>query len=135
MKLLGHNSPEMTMVYLDIALTDLQREFHLARLLERFQCGPALQQVAHQRRIHLLEPAQHLWKIHLQPVGEPVALAGLLIHQLDARKHAGEAGLMTSPQPPPRRAHCLDPLIHLSQPVLALLAGQQVLVDGRGVVF
>ena len=31
MKLLGHASPEMTMVYLDIALTDLQREFQLAR--------------------------------------------------------------------------------------------------------
>jgi site-specific recombinase XerD len=31
MKLLGHASPEMTMLYLDIALTDLQREFHLAR--------------------------------------------------------------------------------------------------------
>jgi len=31
MKLLGHASPEMTMLYLDIALTDLQREFQLAR--------------------------------------------------------------------------------------------------------
>jgi len=31
MKLLGHASPEMTMLYLEIALTDLQREFHLAR--------------------------------------------------------------------------------------------------------
>ena len=31
MKLLGHASPEMTMVYLDIALTDLQREFEFAR--------------------------------------------------------------------------------------------------------
>jgi len=31
MKLLGHASPEMTMLYLDIALTDLQREFHSAR--------------------------------------------------------------------------------------------------------
>jgi site-specific recombinase XerC len=30
MKLLGHASPEMTMVYLDIVLTDLQREFDLA---------------------------------------------------------------------------------------------------------
>src|SRR5262249_31293519 len=31
MKLLGHASPEMTMLYIDIALTDLQREFHAAR--------------------------------------------------------------------------------------------------------
>ena len=31
MKLLGHKDPEMTMQYLDIALTDLEREFQLAR--------------------------------------------------------------------------------------------------------
>ena len=31
MKLLGHTSPDMTMRYLDLALTDLQREFQLAR--------------------------------------------------------------------------------------------------------
>lgn len=31
MKLLGHSSPEMTMQYLDVALTDLQREFEMAR--------------------------------------------------------------------------------------------------------
>src|SRR5499425_2174425 len=31
MKLLGHTSPEMTLLYLDIALTDLQREFRAAR--------------------------------------------------------------------------------------------------------
>jgi integrase len=31
MKLLGHRNPEMTMRYLDVSLTDLQREFQLAR--------------------------------------------------------------------------------------------------------
>jgi hypothetical protein len=31
MKLLGHVNPEMTMRYVDVALTDLQREFQLAR--------------------------------------------------------------------------------------------------------
>jgi integrase len=31
MKLLGHRNPEMTMCYLDVALTDVQREFQLAR--------------------------------------------------------------------------------------------------------
>jgi site-specific recombinase XerD len=31
MRLLGHTSPEMTMRYVDVALTDLQREFQLAR--------------------------------------------------------------------------------------------------------
>ena len=31
MKLLGHVDPAMTMRYVDVALTDLQREFQLAR--------------------------------------------------------------------------------------------------------
>jgi hypothetical protein len=31
MKLLGHTNPEMTMRYVDVALTDLQREFNMAR--------------------------------------------------------------------------------------------------------
>ena len=31
MKLLGHVNPEMTMRYVDVVGTDLQREFHLAR--------------------------------------------------------------------------------------------------------
>jgi hypothetical protein len=31
MKLLGHKHPDMTMRYVDVALTDLQREFQLAR--------------------------------------------------------------------------------------------------------
>jgi site-specific recombinase XerD len=31
MKLLGHADPKMTMRYLDVALTDIEREFHLAR--------------------------------------------------------------------------------------------------------
>jgi hypothetical protein len=31
MKLLGHVNPEMTMRYVDVAGTDFQREFHLAR--------------------------------------------------------------------------------------------------------
>jgi hypothetical protein len=36
MKLLGHSSSDMTMKYLDIALPDLQREFHSARLHPRY---------------------------------------------------------------------------------------------------
>jgi hypothetical protein len=31
MKVLGHTSPDMTMRYVDVTLTDLQREFQLAR--------------------------------------------------------------------------------------------------------
>ena len=36
MKLLGHTNPEMTMRYVDVALTDLQREFHQARSSPRY---------------------------------------------------------------------------------------------------
>ncbi|MGE5303511.1 MAG: tyrosine-type recombinase/integrase [Alphaproteobacteria bacterium] len=35
MKLLGHTSPEMTMLYVQVVLTDLQREFEQARLKPR----------------------------------------------------------------------------------------------------
>lgn len=46
MKLLGHASPEMTMLYLDIALTDLQREFHLARSQPRHLAPQPKTQIA-----------------------------------------------------------------------------------------
>ena len=35
MKLLGHTSPDMTMLYVEVALNDLQREFQQARLKPR----------------------------------------------------------------------------------------------------
>ena len=37
MKLLGHVDPAMTMRYVDVALTDLEREFQLARSKPRHQ--------------------------------------------------------------------------------------------------
>jgi integrase len=40
MKLLGHTDPEMTMRYVDVALTDLQREFQLARAKPRHLAPP-----------------------------------------------------------------------------------------------
>ena len=46
MKLLGHAYPEMTMLYLDIALTDLQREFHAARSQPRHLTPQPKTQVA-----------------------------------------------------------------------------------------
>jgi hypothetical protein len=36
MKLLGHVNPEMTMRYVEVASTDLQREFHQARSQPRY---------------------------------------------------------------------------------------------------
>jgi integrase len=46
MKLLGHASPEMTTLYLDIVLTDLQREFHAARSQPRHLAPQPKTQVA-----------------------------------------------------------------------------------------
>lgn len=40
MKLLGHTNPEMTMRYVEVALTDLQREFQLARSQPRHLIPP-----------------------------------------------------------------------------------------------
>jgi hypothetical protein len=41
MKLLGHSSPDMTMRYVDVALTDLQREYQLARSRPPASCPSA----------------------------------------------------------------------------------------------
>jgi len=66
MKLLGHADPEMTMRYLDVALTDLEREFHLAR--------------------------QHPRHLPPQPKTPPLAHAGLdaIRDSLAAAQHAME---------------------------------------------
>jgi hypothetical protein len=40
MKLLGHTTPTMTMLYVDITQTDLQREFQLARSHPRHLVPP-----------------------------------------------------------------------------------------------
>jgi len=65
MKLLGHASPEMTMLYLDIALTDLQREFHAARSEPRHLAPQPKTQVASARSgrdaiVDALRSTQHI---------------------------------------------------------------------------
>ena len=81
MKLLGHASPEMTMVYLDIALTDLQREFDLARSKPRHSAPPP--------RVPL-----------------PTTVAGFtaVINSLSAAQHALEMYRRYLPDGPPSRA-------------------------------
>jgi site-specific recombinase XerD len=64
MKLLGHTSPEMTMLYLKVALTDLQREFQQARSKPRHLVPPPKTSIALVRTgldgvIHSLQAAQH----------------------------------------------------------------------------
>jgi site-specific recombinase XerD len=64
MKLLGHTSPEMTMLYLKVALTDLQREFQQARSKPRHLVPPPKTSIVLVRTgldgvIHSLQAAQH----------------------------------------------------------------------------
>src|ERR1700731_3246005 len=65
MKLLGHTSPEMTMRYLELALTDLQREFQLARSQPRHLVPQPKVPLARPRRglegvVDYLLAAQHV---------------------------------------------------------------------------
>jgi site-specific recombinase XerD len=78
MKLLGHASPEMTMLYLDIALTDLQREFHLARSQPRHLAPQPNTQIASAHNgldgvIDSLLTAQHVVEMYRRnlPDGAP----------------------------------------------------------------
>jgi integrase len=64
MKLLGHTSPQMTMHYVDVALTDLQREFRLAsskprHLAPQPKISPALQRQGLDGVIDSLLATQH----------------------------------------------------------------------------
>jgi len=85
MKLLGHASPDMTMRYLDVALTDLQREFHVARSTPR-----------------------HLAPQPRAPIVSPRAGLGGVIDSLLATQHLLEMFRRTLPLGASR--HCLDRL-------------------------
>lgn len=70
MKLLGHTSPEMTMRYVDVTLTDLQREFQLARSKPRHlapqpKTSPASMRAGLDGLIDSLLATQH----HMEIVG------------------------------------------------------------------
>ena len=77
MKLLGHATPEMTMVYLDIALTDLQREFDAALSRPRHSTPPPRSPLSastgFQGVLHALLTAQHVVEMYRRalPDGPP----------------------------------------------------------------
>jgi hypothetical protein len=52
MKLLGHTDPGMTMRYVDVTLTDLQREFQLARSQPQHLAPPPKTSTVHLRTGH-----------------------------------------------------------------------------------
>ena len=82
MKLLGHLKPEMTMLYVDVSLLDIQREFHLARSQPR----------------HLL-PASRL----PASLSSPQPNLASLLDSLHLAQHVLEMFRRTLPQGPDRR--------------------------------
>lgn len=82
MKVLGHASPEMTMVYLDIALTDLQREFELARSHSLHVTPPPRTPPSSTRQgfgglVESLLTAQHVVEMYRRAVSDPTARRSL----------------------------------------------------------
>lgn len=82
MKVLGHASPEMTMVYLDIALTDLQREFELARSHSLHLTPPPRTPPSSIRQgvgglVESLLTAQRVVEMYRRAVSDPIARRSL----------------------------------------------------------
>ena len=82
MKLLGHTNPEMTMRYVDVALTDLQREFHQARAHPKYLV-PQPKAASPQLRsgldgvIDSLLAAQHVMEMFRRPLPKGASRACL----------------------------------------------------------
>jgi hypothetical protein len=77
MKLLGHTNPEMTMRYVDVALTDLQREFHQARsnpkyLIPQPKLSTPLLRAGIDGVIDSLLAAQHILEMFRRPLPEGI---------------------------------------------------------------
>ena len=82
MKMLGHASPEMTMVYLDIALTDLQREFELARshslhMAPPPRTPPLSTSQGFSGLVESLLTAQHVVEMYRRTLSDPTARRSL----------------------------------------------------------
>jgi hypothetical protein len=82
MKMLGHQKPDMTMLYLQVSLLDLQREFRLAR--------------AHPR--HLLPASKAP-----DSIASPQANLASLLNSLHLAQHVLEMFRRTLPPGPDRR--------------------------------
>jgi len=95
MKLLGHADPEMTMRYIDVTATDLQREYHLAHSKPRH--------ITPQPKAPAISPR--------------IGLDGVLDSLLYAQ-HGTEMFRRSLPDGPPRR--CLDRLSNRLNKILSL---------------
>ena len=75
MKLLGHTDPEMTMRYLDVALTDLQREFQLTQskprhLIPQAKTPPSRLRFGLDGVIDSLQVSQHVLEMYRRNVAD-----------------------------------------------------------------
>lgn len=102
MKLLGHTSPEMTMLYVKVALTDLQREFQQARSKPRHLVPPPKTSIALVRTgldgvIHSLQAAQHALEMFRRAL--PIGPARRCLDRLSNRltKIAAEVRKLRTP--------------------------------------
>jgi hypothetical protein len=98
MKLLGHSTPKMSLLYAEITQADLQREFHLAR--------------SHPR--HLMPPP----KLPAPASGPQADLPGVL-HSLQAAQHVVEMFRRSLPDGGERRI--LDRLMNRLTKILSLV--------------
>ncbi len=102
MKLLGHASPEMTMRYLEVALSDLRREFDLARSKPRHLAPQPKSPVASLRAglggvIDALLSAQHVLEMFRRAL--PNGVSRTCLDRLSNRltKIITEARKLTTP--------------------------------------
>ena len=105
MKLLGHSTPKMTLLYAEITQTDLQREFHLARSNPR----------------HLVPPP----KLSVPPSGPQADLPGVH-HSLQAAQHVVEMFRRNLPEGEDRRflGHLMNRLTKILARVRKFEPGQ-----------
>jgi integrase len=102
MKLLGHTSPEMTMLYIEVALNDLQREFQQARLKPRHLVPQPKTSFAYIRAglhgvIDSLQAAQHALEMFRRAL--PIGAARSCLNRLSNRltKIATEVSKLRTP--------------------------------------
>ena len=102
MKLLGHTSPDMTMLYVEVVLTDLQREFQQARSKPRHMVPQpktsfALTRTGLDRVIDSLQAAQHALEMFRR--GLPTGAARCCLDRLSNRltKITTEAHKLVTP--------------------------------------
>jgi integrase len=93
MKLLGHSTPKMTLLYAEITQTDLQREFHLARSQPRHLLPPPRAATSAiglkpdlTSTLHVLQVAQHVMEMFrrtlAQTSGDSLPVLDRLVNRL-----------------------------------------------------